>query len=199
LVNPATRWQWPARAGQQCHDPRLAEAEPRAVVALVDGGPGHLEEDGHIGCRACGCGFGVAQTPVGGFANCPEGMPVLGADAPPDPEVAGIADHRLGSQRSAFLEVLLETRRAVVDGQLRVDALGDDLGAERAGRLLGDPPIEDDRDLLGTAKVEVIADDAFEEGAARLRTIEHAGVGELDLAEGEVIHVAAVEVGVGGR
>ena len=91
------------QGGQQCHDPGLTEAEPGAVVALVDGGPGHLQEGGHVGGGVCGCGFGVAQTPVGGLANCPEGMPVLGADAPADPEVAGVADHRLGAQRPSLL------------------------------------------------------------------------------------------------
>jgi hypothetical protein len=53
--------------------------------------------------------LGVAQTPVDGFANGPQGIPVLGADAAPDIEVAGNADNGLGTQPPSLLEVLLET------------------------------------------------------------------------------------------
>jgi hypothetical protein len=55
-----------SQGGQQRHDPGLAEAQPRAVVALIDGGPGHLQEGGHVGGGMRGCGFGVTETPVEG-------------------------------------------------------------------------------------------------------------------------------------
>jgi len=42
------------------------------------------------------CRFGFTQTPVGGFANCPEGIPVPRADAAPDHEVVSVADDQLG-------------------------------------------------------------------------------------------------------
>jgi Sulfatase len=36
---------------------------------------GHLIEGGHIGGWLRVCGFGITETPVGGLANCPEGIP----------------------------------------------------------------------------------------------------------------------------
>src|SRR2546430_5296706 len=74
----------------------------------------------HVGCRlGIGC-LRVAQTLVGFDTNRFEGLPVGGVQPPADAEVAGIADHRLGAQRPAFLEVLLEPARLVVADQLRV-------------------------------------------------------------------------------
>jgi hypothetical protein len=64
-----------------------------------------------------------------------------------------------------LLEVLLQTRGAVVADQLRIDAGGDDLGAVRPGGAPADPPPEDDRDFLGATEVEVIPDAALEEAA----------------------------------
>ena len=46
----------------------------------------------------------------------------------------------------------------------------------------------------GAPEVEVVPDDALEEGSARLGTVEDPGVGELDLAEGEVVEDAPPEV-----
>jgi hypothetical protein len=46
--------------------------------------------------------------PVGGFTNCPEGIPVIRADATPDPEVIRVADDQLGAEGPALLEVLQE-------------------------------------------------------------------------------------------
>jgi hypothetical protein len=40
----------------------------------------------------------------------------------------------------------------------------------------------------------VITDDALEEGAPSLRTIEHAGVGDFESAEGQVVGIAGLEV-----
>jgi len=40
----------------------------------------------------------------------------------------------------------------------------------------------------------VVADDALEEGTSGLRTVEHAGVGDLELAEGQLVGVAGLEV-----
>jgi hypothetical protein len=63
------------------------------------------------------CRFGVTQTPVGGFANGPKGIPVLRTDTASDSEVTGIADDGLGSQRPSLFEVLLDPRRLVVTSQ----------------------------------------------------------------------------------
>ena len=69
---------------------------------------GHPMKGGHIRSWLRICRFGFTQTPVGRFANCPEGMPVLRADAAPDPEVVGVADDQLGPKRQPLFEVLLE-------------------------------------------------------------------------------------------
>ena len=88
----------PNECGENRHDAAVAEAESRCVeTVLGESWSGHLLEGGHIGCRHGVCGFGVGQTPVGGFANCPEGIPVLSTDAPWDSEIAGIADDRFRS------------------------------------------------------------------------------------------------------
>lgn len=93
--------------------------------------------------------MGVAQTPVGLLANGPEGSPVVAAHAPPDPEIAGVADHRLGAQRPVFLEVRLDPAGPVVADKLRVDALGDDLGPKPPRGLPAGAAVEDQRDLGG--------------------------------------------------
>jgi hypothetical protein len=66
---------------------------------------------------------------VGRVASRPKGFPVLGGDPPADAEVAGVAHHRLGAQRSMLLEVLLDPAGAVVAADLRINPFGDDLSA----------------------------------------------------------------------
>jgi len=51
------------------------------------GGPGHLGEGDSAGGGLGVCGFSVTQTLAGVLASCPQGIPVLQADAPADPEV----------------------------------------------------------------------------------------------------------------
>src|SRR6202008_1566964 len=100
--------------------------------AGIIGRPGQLGEGGHI---RSGSGIGclrVAQTLVGRIANRPTGFSVLGGAPPADAEVAGVADNRLGAQRALLLEVLLDPAGLVIAADLRIDALGDDLGAPAA-------------------------------------------------------------------
>jgi hypothetical protein len=54
--------------------------------------------------------------------------------------------------------------------------------------------IEQEGDLFGAAQVEVVSDDALEEGSTGLGTVEDPGVGELDLTEGKVIDDAPPQV-----
>jgi len=112
------------------------------VLAIGAGRPSHLGEGDHIWS---GTGIGslrVVQTLVGGFANQPQGSPVLGGDPLADAEVPGVADHRLGAQRPVLLEVLLDPAGLVVAVDLRIDVPGDHLGAEGARRAAGDPPVK---------------------------------------------------------
>ena len=85
---------------------------------------GHPIEGGHIRGWLSVCGFGVAETPVGGFANCPEGMPVLSADTTTDSEVIRVTDDRLGTQRPPLFEVLLDPGGSVIAAQRWIDSLG---------------------------------------------------------------------------
>jgi hypothetical protein len=98
-----------------------------------------------------------------------------------------------------LVEVLLDPGGFVVARQLRVDTLGDDLGAKRPGGASGDGAVEDTRHLGRPANIEVVADQALEEGPAGLGAGEHAGVGDLELAHRELIAVAGPQVGGGER
>jgi hypothetical protein len=124
----------PQRGGQDGHDAGVAEAQCRGVQAIGGGGgPGHLGGGDGAGGGLGVCGFSVTQTLAGVFASGPQGIPVVQADAPPDPEVPGVADDGLGPQCPVRLEVLPNPAGLVVAADLRADSLGDDLGAERAG------------------------------------------------------------------
>ena len=57
---------------------------------------------------------------------------------------------------------------------------------------------EDDRDAVRAAERELVAQRLLEPLAARQRAVEHPGVGELELAEGELVAVAAPAV-LGGE
>jgi hypothetical protein len=105
----------------------------------------------------------------------------------------------VGAQCGAELEVLLEVARLVGARQLWMHAAGDDLGAEATGCARHEPSVEDEHHLVGPTDVEVITDDTLEEGAASLRTVEHACVGDLELTEGEVVGVAGLQIFGGKR
>jgi hypothetical protein len=60
-----------------------------------------------------------------------------------------------------------------------------------------DVPVERQRDLGGSADVEVVADDALEEGPTGRRSVEHSGIGDLELAKREFVAVPGAQVGRG--
>ena len=97
--------------------------------------------------------------------------------------------------------VLLDLGFLVLHVERRDDAFGQDAGAEAAGRAARDASIEDQLHLIGTAEVEILADDFFEETAPGERTIEDLGQGELGLQDRELIPIArrAVRGGEGMR
>jgi hypothetical protein len=69
------------QARQDCHDSGVSEAQCRGVETIFTvGRSGDLMEGHHIGGWQSLYAFGVTQTPVGGFANSPEGIPVFRAD-----------------------------------------------------------------------------------------------------------------------
>jgi len=90
------------------------------------------------------------------MADADQGVPVLLGDASADPEVAGVVDGRLGPQRAAFFEVLLDLGGAVVDLDRGLGAAVKDLGVKPARGAAVDPPGEDDRGLIGATERELV-------------------------------------------
>ena len=67
---------------------------------------------------------------VGVAADAGERQPVGRVERSADAEVLGVVDRRFGSQRATLFEILLDLGVFVVRLQLRLDAVGDDAGAE---------------------------------------------------------------------
>ena len=82
----------------------------------------------------------------------------------------------------------------VVDIERGRDALGDHAGAKAAWRLLGHPPLEDELDLIGTAEVEVLANDLVEEDPTGHGPVEHLREAELGLQDRELVAVAGAAI-----
>ena len=99
--------------------------------------------------------------------------------------------------------VLLDLGFLVLDAYGRGDIVGDDPGAERAwGAALAagvDAASEDQADPVGSADVEVVADELLQEDPAGDGPVEHLGEGELGLDDGDVVAVAGGGVLVGER
>ena len=106
---------------------------------------------------------------------------------------------RLGPERAAFFEVLLDLRGAEVDLDRRLHSVVEDLGVEPARGLPGHAPAEDDRGLVGPSERELIGDRLLEPGAPGGGPIERAGVGDLELAERERVPIPVSAVLVAQR
>jgi hypothetical protein len=72
-------------------------------------------------------------------------------------------------------------------------------GPETPGGAPGDPPVEDQAHLIGSAYVHVVTDDLLEEHPAAQRAVEHLGERELALKDADVIEVAGGPVRGGER
>jgi hypothetical protein len=59
--------------------------------------------------------------------------------------------------------------------------------------------MQDQRDLIGAAHIEVIPDHAFKPHPACWRPVKHTSVGNLELTKRHFISVSSVEVGLGKR
>src|SRR5229473_4558085 len=162
---------------EQGLNPWIGEAQRRGTL-VVDGDGSLQVLEGCLADEAVVTdALDVEQTPVGGKADLAQFGEIVDASA--DGEVAGVVDGGLGSKSLPLLVVLLDAVLLVVDVQRRHDAVGDDAGAELAGRAAGDLAVEDQADLGGTADVEVLADDLLEEDTPQNRLIEHLGEREL--------------------
>lgn len=113
-----------------------------------------------------------------------------------DPEVVGVVDGGLGAEGAVALPILLNSGAEVLD----VDG-GVDIGAEDAGPegvlalVLGKALVEEQLHPLGTAEVELVADDLLEELAAMEGPVEDLGAAHLKLQDGELVDIALVPVG----
>ena len=93
------------------------------------------------------------------------------------------------SVRSArpSLRYCLTLRMLVVRLDLRLDAVVDDAGAEPAGGATGDLAGEHDLHVVGSPERELVAQHELEPVADVGGTLEHAGVGQLELADREPV------------
>src|SRR5487761_648952 len=159
------------------------------------GRPGHLAEGDHIWSRRRVRCLRVTKTLVGRIANRPKGSPIVRADTTADSEIAGVADHRLGSEGASLLQILLDATGLVAAADLGVDALSKDFGRE--GPPLSGLPfaLEKEHDMLRPTDVKVVADQSLEEGAPRLWAVEHARVCNLKLPHRQVVRVTGTQVG----
>ena len=113
--------------------------------------------------------FDFEKTSVGLKADLPQSGQVTQPLA--EVKVTRVVDGRLGTDSDLrhsgnLFEVLLDTGVFVIDMQGRDYALGQHPGAKTARGFLGYPTLEDQLHLVGTAQVEVFADDLLEENAA---------------------------------
>ena len=92
------------------------------------------------------------------------------------------------------LKYCLMPRGFVVAAQRRIDSLGQDSGAKRPGVRAIDRSIEDQRNLIGAPNIEVISNHTLKPHPARLRPVKHTGVGNLKLAECQIVDVAGSQV-----
>ena len=73
-------------------------------------------------------------------------------------------------------------------------------GAKASGSSSGDPPIKDQRHLFGTTNVQMVSDYPFKPHPPGLRSVKDTGLGDLELAEGQLVGVTGLEVlGAEGR
>src|ERR1051325_9577861 len=87
----------------------------------------------------------------------------------------------------------LETSNSpVIDVQRRNDTLGQNACAKTSWRAPSHTPLKDQLHLIGSAKVQILADDLFEEDASRLRTVENLRQRELRLQDRNVILIAGL-------
>src|SRR6516225_6589851 len=138
--------------------------------------------------------FDFEKTSVGLKADLPESREVTQSFA--EVEVTGIVDGGFGAgpdlgDAGNLLKVLLDARAFVVDVQRGDHPLGQHAGAEAAWGARVDPPVEDQLHLVGTAQVEVFANDFLEEDSAAQRAIQDLSQGKLGLENGQVVAVAS--------
>jgi hypothetical protein len=112
-------------------------------------------------------------------------------------QVAGGVDHGLDAHRPAVFEVLLDPRVLVedVDDHALV-VMPIDRGPKHPLGVAADLAAEDDLNVAGAAKVEVVGDQRLEEPTGVAGGVEHDGAGDLDLPHRALPPVAGIAVGL---
>src|SRR6266540_364460 len=139
-----------AKAGrvQRKQTERLHEGQYTAVSQAQRRGALRVDDDGLGECVKVVVAdeavvaqiFDAQQASVGGKADLPQRGQI--AKSPTDLEVIGIVDGGFRPERLAFFVVLLDARFLVVDVERGDHTVGEDPGAEWAGRLSRDAAIE---------------------------------------------------------
>jgi hypothetical protein len=152
-----------AERGEQRLHAWVAEAERgRGPAVVVLGGQDDPLECGGVGRAGAGLQLRVEQALVDLVADPDERPPVVVAEQAADAEVVAVVDRRLRPERATLLPVLLDLRGAVVDVDPGLDAAVDHPGLEAAGRAAADPAAEDDRDVVGAAERQQVAERLLE-------------------------------------
>jgi hypothetical protein len=169
-------------------NPWVAEFEGRcALVVDHRGGVDPLE---HLlsDVAVCARSLHVEKTSVGRKADLSQLGEIM--EQPADTEVAGVVNGGLGPKGTPFLVVLLDLGMLVVNVDRWRYSLRDDPGAKAPGSAFDDSAAKDERHLVGTTEIEVVADDFLEEDPSGERAIQDLGEGERCLEDREVIAVA---------
>ena len=86
------------QSGKDRHHPGISKAKSRGSQTLfVSRRSAHLFKGEHIRGRSCINSFGFTQSPVGIFANSPQGIPVLVTHESADPKITAITDDGFSS------------------------------------------------------------------------------------------------------
>src|SRR5713226_5978295 len=101
-------------------------------------------------------------------------------------EVFRVIDGRLGSEGVLLFEILLHVRGLVLDVETGMHPVGDHAGAIAGGRwwrCAGDAQRKQQAHAIGTAEIEILANDRFEKLPALDRLLEHLGETDLELPD----------------
>ncbi len=115
------------------------------------------------------------------------------------PEVTGVIDHRLDPERTAALEVGLDSGMPEVGIEGDLISGAQQPGAVATHRWPPHPPPEDDLHLLRTTDIDVVSAQRLKEPAGMTRRVEHDRARDLNLAHRDVPPIARGTVGVGQR
>lgn len=174
-----------AQGRHQGHDPEVAEGQKRHGLTRDHPRLGVRIEHPLGQGAVLADGFNLQQATIGLEADGPQGGQV--DEFASNAKVAGVVDGGLGAQGVVELEVLLDLRVLIADMQRGDDPLGEDPGAEDARGTLGDAPVEDQADLLGTTQIEVLPDQFLEQMTPGHGSVEDLGAGEFGLKDRQFI------------